>query len=69
MRDDETEMWLCAGCESWVGCKLDECPECGRSRPRLPVRSADVPQDVSWRVSDRQRWSVKVRKALGRVRR
>lgn len=69
MKDDTESMWLCTECESWVGYKLDECLSCGRSRPRLPVRSADVPEDVSWRVSRRQQWSIKARKALGRVRR
>lgn len=67
MRDDPESMWLCESCETWNGCKLDECLSCGRSRPRLPVRSADVTEDVSWRVSRRERLSVKARKLLGRV--
>ncbi|MCD2205309.1 hypothetical protein [Halobacterium sp. KA-6] len=62
MSDRSESMWYCPTCEAWVGWKLDECPECGRSQPWRPVRSADV-DGPAWTVT---RWD-RVKAKLGLV--
>lgn len=65
--NDTDSMWLCPECEIWVGRKLRRCQE-GHQRPLVPVCTDDVGPDVSWRVSDRERWRVKLGKLLDVLR-
>lgn len=63
--DATPSMWYCPHCEMWVGKKLDSCLE-GHSRPRLPLYSADVDFDNSWRVRLRDRVRSKLLRVIGR---
>lgn len=59
-----SEMWYCPNCVAWNGSELDQCLECERDRPRVPVTTADVDVDDARNVTTSRRVAVKVEKLL-----